>query len=84
MTPAELRALLAAATPEPWQNHCGVVMWSTATQVDRDLIVALRNNAEKLIAVVEAAEAYVAAQDFETRGSRLRAALTALREGGGT
>jgi hypothetical protein len=68
MTPAELRKLLDAATPGPWAAqfggfHCtvesdaSVDVASCEAPADGRAIVALRNHADALLRVAEAAEA---------------------------
>lgn len=65
MTAADLRALIQAASPMPWDaSECGDV-WSAGRQVcdyvpnepDAALIVALRNHAERFAELLEREEA---------------------------
>jgi hypothetical protein len=101
MATAQLRALLAAATPGPWtttapdgaefktfmaygSNGLEVAELGFAEKPAENtaLIVALRNNAERLLAVVEAAEDAVDCVDEEDKRDALRNALAALKGDG--
>ena len=69
MTPTQLRSIIQAATPGPWNND--IADWQVHDNdpdqeeplarcdcsADADAIVALRNHAEVLLDVVEAAKA---------------------------
>jgi hypothetical protein len=105
MTPAELRALLNAATPGPWESGVAICCpdrgWVTPAEhrhgthwlsvEDANAIVALRNHADALLRVAEAAEKVLATaydktlvQDWHAHLAEkltvLDRALAALRE----
>jgi hypothetical protein len=89
---AELEALLGKATKGPWSvgstsAGCRQLIRPTQTLAiytpdDADIIVALRNNAEALIAVVRAAQRQERERPGDTL-AELRDALEALAKLGG-
>ena len=78
MTGDDLRAMSAAATPGPWAVP-GLTMWLTSgLKADAELIVWLRNHADALADLIDAARNVAADVDPAVTGNALRDALDAL------